>query len=369
MNRYQAGKTWVIKIGSSILTDQGQGLSKAAVSAWVDDIVRIKKDGINVVLVSSGAVAEGMSRLGITTRPDSLHLLQAAAAVGQMGLIQLYESHFQKHGLHTAQVLLTHEDLKNRERYINARSTLLNLLSMNVVPVINENDTVVTDEIRFGDNDILAALVANLIEANTLCLLTDQLGLYDKDPREFPDAKLVTEAWASDPGLEALAGKAGTLGSGGMISKIKAARIAARSGASTVITSGHAKQVIARLASGDIEGSLLKADVEVVTSRKRWLATLPPKGRIELDDGAVKVLQNHGKSLLPVGVKKVSGEFSRGDAVSCIDDTGKEIARGLINYNRQESAAIIGIGSKEIESVLGYIGDEELIHRDNLVLI
>lgn len=362
-------KTWVIKIGSSILTNDGQGLSVEAISGWVDDIVAVRKQGIDVVLVSSGAVAEGMTRLGLSERPKSLHMLQAAAAVGQMGLIQLYESHFQRHRLHTAQVLLTHDDLKSRERYLNARSTLKNLLSLNVIPVVNENDTVLTDEIRFGDNDTLAALVANLIEADPLILLTDQAGLYKSDPRQDAKAELIREAKSSDAMLDSYAGQGGALGRGGMVSKVLASRIAARSGASTIITSGRTENVLVRLANGEQQGTLLRADTEVITARKRWLATLVPRGTLSLDAGAVKVLKNQGRSLLPVGANKVSGSFTRGEAVSCVDADGVEIARGMINYNSDETATILGVSSREIESVLGYMGDEELIHRDNLVLV
>ena len=366
---YDAGNTWVIKIGSSLLTADGEGLAVDLVSDWVDQVVKLHQKGKQVVLVSSGAVAEGMNRLGMKERPQSLQLLQAAAAVGQMGLVQVYESHFQKYGLHTAQVLLTHDDLKSRERYINARGTLRKLLDLGVIPVVNENDTVVTDEIRFGDNDTLAALVVNLIEADTLLLLTDQQGLYDADPRKTDDAQLIVSRQANDADLDQMAGEGGSLGRGGMITKISAARVASRSGANTVIAAGREANVISRLAGGEVCGTLLTADAEIMVSRKQWLAALPSRGRLTLDSGAVKVLLKDGRSLLSVGVKTVTGTYTRGEMVSCVDESGQEIARGLVNYNHIESAAIQGRSSAEIESILGYAGDEELIHRDNLVLV
>ncbi|MEX2489720.1 MAG: glutamate 5-kinase [Pseudomonadales bacterium] len=369
MSNYDPGKTWVIKIGSSLLTANGQGLSESAVERWVDEIVKISQSGIQVVLVSSGAVAEGMWRLGIATRPRSLHLLQAAAAVGQMGLIQLYESKFQRHGMRTAQVLLTHGDLRVRERYLNARTTLRNLLALNVIPVINENDTIVTDEIRFGDNDTLAALVANLIEASTLLLLTDQRGLFDSDPRKSEQAKFIQEAAAGDINLDKMAGEGSKLGRGGMVTKLQAARTAARSGANTVIASGQDHGVITRLAQGGVSGTLLRAEKSTLVSRKQWLAGLRARGKLVLDAGAVKVLIRDGRSLLPVGVKSASGEFTRGDMVACMDEQGREIARGLINYDCKECQALSGHASSEIEEILGYMGDEEVIHRDNLVLL
>ncbi len=365
---FAPGTTWVVKIGSSLLTDNGQGLAVTLVNNWVDDLARASRDGARIVIVSSGAVAEGMLRLGFKERPRSLHLLQATAAVGQMGLIQLYESSFQRHQMRTAQVLLTHDDLRSRERYINARSTLRNLLDLGVIPVINENDTVVTDEIRFGDNDTLAALVANLIEANTLVLLTDQQGLFSSDPGIDKDAELVRSAKASDRRLDAMAGDSNTLGLGGMKTKIAAARIAARSGANTVIVSGRETSVLQGIAGGTVSGTLLTADKAVLVSRKQWLATLPVKGKLFLDQGAVEVLSSRGKSLLPVGVRRSEGEFTRGEIVSCVSEDGIEIARGLANYSQSETSRIIGRASREIESILGYIGDEELIHRDNLIL-
>ncbi len=364
---YNPGDSWVIKIGSSLLTHDGRGLAVDLVTGWVDDIVAASRAGKRIVIVSSGAVAEGMARLGLSARPRSLHMLQAAAAVGQMGLIQLYESNFQRHGMHTAQVLLTHDDLRSRERYLNARSTLVNLLDLGVVPVVNENDTVVTDEIRFGDNDTLGALVANLIGANTLLLLTDQPGLYDGDPRAVKEPQLITERSADDPALDAMAGSGSALGRGGMVTKIQAARVAARSGANTIIGSGRKQGCIQSLMDGVVPGTLLTAGQEVLVSRKQWLATLRVKGRLVLDDGAVRVISNEGRSLLSVGVKRVEGEFTRGDIVACVDSDGREVARGLVNYSHAECTQIAGVSSGEIERVLGYLGDEELIHRDNLV--
>jgi len=327
-------KRWVIKIGSSLLTASGRGLDRAAIAHWVDQIARIHQEGHEVVLVSSGAIVEGMARLHMGSRPRSLQLLQAAAAVGQMGLIQAYESNFQRHGLHTAQTLLTHDDLTNRGRYINARSTLNSLIRMGVIPVVNENDTVVTDQIRFGDNDTLAAMVANLIEAEAVLLLTDQQGVFDRDPRGDESATLIEEAMAGDPILDEAAGGGSQFGRGGMVTKIQAARIAARSGASTVIASGEAAHCIERVVSGEVLGTLLGAGREVMASRKLWLAGLHPRGRVVLDDGAVRVLTESGRSLLPVGVKSVTGTFSRGDMVACVNVDGREIARGLVKLQR-----------------------------------
>ncbi|MBV1879793.1 MAG: glutamate 5-kinase [Pseudomonadales bacterium] len=368
-SKYKPGQTWVIKIGSSLLTQNGEGLAVGLVSEWVAQIVRLHKAGIQVVIVSSGAVAAGMSRLGMARRPQSLPMLQAAAAVGQMGLVQLYESNFQEYGLQTAQVLLTHEDLRSRERYINARGTLRNLLELGVIPVVNENDTVVTDEIRFGDNDTLAALVVNLIGADTLLLMTDQQGLFDADPRISEAAKLVKTARARDRSLDAMAGEGSLLGRGGMVTKITAARVAARSGANTVIAYGRENKVITRLSAGEVTGTLLLADEAVLDSRKQWLAGLPARGRLVLDTGAVRVLRGEGRSLLAVGVKSVAGVFTRGEMVACIDSEGLEVARGLVNYSHTEAAQIAGHASAEIESILGYAGEKEIIHRDNLVVV
>ena len=359
--------SWVVKIGSSLVTDNSRGLAYQRIDNWARQIVALTRRRIKVVLVSSGAVIEGMSRLGLTRRPKSVHRLQATAAVGQMGLIQAYEASFQKFDIHTAQVLLTHDDLRSRQRYLNARSTLRELLNAGVVPVVNENDTVATDEIRFGDNDTLAALVTNLIEAECLVLMTDQAGLYTKPPpRE--DAALVPEAAARDPGLDMMAGPGSSTGRGGMVTKINAARIAARSGANTIICQGVQANVLLSIASGDNPGTLLKADTGRLAARKQWLATLPAEGRVHLDSGASLVVAAGGKSLLPIGVTGTRGHYARGDMIACLDDSGREIARGLVNYDHKEVSSILGRPSHEIESVLGYMAEEELIHRDNLVL-
>ena len=364
-------KRCVIKIGSALLTNDGAGLNVAGIATWVEQISALRQKGIEIVLVSSGAVAEGMSRLGLKKRPESIHDLQAAAAVGQMGLIQSYESEFSKYDLHTAQVLLTHDDLSNRQRYLNARNTVRSLLNLGVIPVINENDTVVTDEIRFGDNDTLAALVANLIEADTLLILTDQNGLFDRNPREHDDAKLISEASANDNSLAAMAeGGAGIFGRGGMATKVSAAKLASRSGTSTLIASGNEKDVIQRLFSAEDLGTLLYAEQSPIAARKQWLAGhLQIHGQLILDNGAVKKLCDSGSSLLAVGVQDVKGDFTRGEIVSCVTIEGKEIARGLVNYDAVDVKKIKGQPSKEIESILGYVDDAELIHRDNLVLV
>jgi len=361
----------VIKIGSALLTNDGKGLDVAAVGRWVDQIADLIDSGIEVVIVSSGSVAEGMSRLGWSKRPEQLYELQAAAAVGQMGLVQTWEAEFERHGVNAAQILLTHDDLSNRKRYLNGRSTLRALLDFGVVPIVNENDTVVTDEIRFGDNDTLGALVANLIEADGLIILTDQLGLFDRDPRKHPDAKLITERNARDRELDAMAGgSAGALGRGGMQTKIRAARLAARSGAFTVIVGGRIEGVIARLHQGDAIGTLLLPEQGRIAARKQWLASqLKTRGTLTLDDGAVRGVRLGGRSLLPVGVSSVVGNFRRGEMVSCIDRQGKEVARGLVNYDADEARAIAGRSSDRIAEVLGYVSDEELIHRDNLVVV
>ena len=361
----------VVKIGSALLTNDGKGLDVAALGLWVDQIAELIAEGVEVVVVSSGSVAEGMSRLGWTVRPQHLHELQAAAAVGQMGLVQTWEAQFKRHDIHTAQILLTHDDLSDRKRYLNGRSTLRTLLDYGVVPIVNENDTVVTDEIRFGDNDTLGALVANLIEADGLIILTDQVGLFNKDPRKHGDAVLVTERRAEDRELDAMAGGgAGALGRGGMQTKLRAARLAARSGAFTVIVGGRIEHVIARLRQGDVIGTLLLPEQGRLAARKQWIAShLQTRGKLTLDDGAVKVLRQGGRSLLPVGVKAVSGQFRRGEMVSCVDLTGKEIARGLVNYDADEARAISGRSSDRINDVLGYVSDDEMIHRDNLVVV
>lgn len=370
-SRLGQARRLVIKIGSALLTNDGQGLDVPALAGWVDQIAGLIRDGVEVVVVSSGSVAEGMSRLGWTRRPDQLHELQAAAAVGQMGLVQTWEAEFKRHGLHAGQVLLTHDDLSDRKRYLNARSTLRALLDFGVVPIVNENDTVVTDEIRFGDNDTLGALVTNLVDADGLVILTDQLGLFDRDPRTHDDALLVDERKASDPELDAMAGgSAGALGRGGMQTKLRAARLAARSGGFTVIVGGRIEAVISRLRQQEPVGTLLLPEQGRTAARKQWLAShLQTRGRLTLDDGAVQVLRKGGRSLLPVGVRGVVGSFRRGEMVSCIDERGAEVARGLINYDADEARAIAGRSSDRIVEVLGYISDEELIHRDNMVVL
>ena len=366
----QNTRRWVVKIGSALLTNDGQGLNLDGISTWVEQLVQLNRQGIDIVLVSSGSVAEGMSRLGWKERPSALYELQAAAAVGQMGLVQAYESRFKQHGVQSAQILLTHDDLSNRERYLNARSTLTTLIELAVIPIINENDTVVTDEIRFGDNDTLAALVANLIEAEVLVILTDQQGMFDSDPRRNPDAKLISETAVNASGLDAMAGESGgNLGRGGMQTKVRAARLAARSGCATLIAAGREDRVLTRLFQGEQIGTLLSPDQEPLAARKQWLAGhLRVKGQLLIDNGAVNVLRQSGKSLLPVGVKGVSGNFHRGEVVACIGADGVEVARGLVNYSSEETRKIQGHASQKIESILGYVDEAELIHRDHMVL-
>jgi glutamate 5-kinase len=363
-------KRWVIKIGSALITSDGQGLNHEAIRSWVHQIAALRESGKEILLVSSGAVAEGMARLGWKLRPHALHELQAAAAMGQMGLVQNFESCFKQHDIHTAQVLLTHEDLGNRQRYLNARSTLKTLLSLGAVPIINENDTVATDEIRFGDNDTLGALVSNLVEADTLILLTDQQGLYDEDPRFNKDAELISESSACNSALLGMAGDGGALGQGGMRTKVTAAQRAARSGANTIIASGAEPDILHKIARGENVGTLLTADREPMSARKQWLANqLKISGRLHLDAGASQAVQKSGVSLLAVGVNKVEGSFQRGEVVSCISNDGNEIARGLVNYDSKESRQLQGMTSEKFESILGYVDEAELIHRDNLVLL
>ena len=364
-------KRMVVKVGSTLVTNEGRGLDHAAVANWAEEIAALSREGREMVLVSSGAIAEGVKRLGWKSRPHAIHELQAAAAVGQMGLAQAYESAFATFGLRTAQILLTHDDLADRRRYLNARTTLRTLLALGVIPIINENDTVTTDEIKVGDNDTLGALVANLIEADVLVLLTDQAGLYDADPRKDPSAKLVREARAGDSALETMAGGAGSaLGKGGMLTKVLAAKRAARSGASTVIASGREAKVLTRLASGEAIGTVLAAPTVSLAARKQWLADhVQLAGKLMLDAGAVRALAKDGKSLLPIGVVAVEGSFERGEVVGCYAPDGREIARGLVNYGAQDAARIVRKASAEIEAILGYVDEAELIHRDNLVLL
>ncbi|HUU71767.1 MAG TPA: glutamate 5-kinase [Burkholderiales bacterium] len=368
---FTSARRIVVKIGSSLITNGGQGLDHDALARWAEQIADLRQRGYEVVLVSSGAIAEGMQRLGWTKRPRAVYELQAAAAIGQMGLVQAYESCFRTFDVHTAQILLTHDDLSDRTRYLNARSTVRTLIQLGAIPIINENDTVATDEIRFGDNDTLAALVTNLIEAHVLVILTDQPGLYTKDPRRHDDAKLIANADAGDPALERMAGGVGThLGSGGMITKVLAAKRAARSGAHTIIVSGQEPDILGRLATGETVGTELRAKTMTLAARKQWLADhLQVRGRVSLDDGAIKALIDGNKSLLPIGVVQVSGNFERGEVVSCLDGAGTEVARGLVNYNAAETAKILRTPSSGIEAKLGYVDEPELIHRDNLVLL
>lgn len=361
----------VAKVGSSLVTNDGQGLDRQAVSHWASQIAALRGQGKQVVLVSSGAIAEGMARLGWAKRPTSMHELQAAAAVGQMGLAQAYEVAFSKHNLRTAQILLTHEDLADRQRYLNARSTLFALLRLGVVPIVNENDTVATDEIAVGDNDTLGALVTNLIEADALIILTDQRGLYESDPRKNPAARFVSHAKAGDLSLEAMAGGTGSgIGKGGMLTKILAAKRAARSGAHTVIASGREPEVMVRLAAGECIGSELRAELPVLSARKQWMADhLRLRGKLILDAGATHALLVEGKSLLPVGVRGIEGDFEPGDVVACLDPDGKECARGLINYSSSDARRIMGQPSSKIAELLGAMTEAELVHRDNLIIL
>jgi glutamate 5-kinase len=362
-------KRIVVKVGSSLVTNEGRGLDAQAIGAWCAQLAALARDGREVVMVSSGAIAEGMKRLGWTTRPRELPELQAAAAVGQMGLAQMYETQLATHGLKSAQVLLTHADLADRERYLNARSTLLALLAFKVIPVINENDTVVNDEIKFGDNDTLGALVANLVEADALVILTDQKGLYSADPRKDASARFVDVAEAGDPALERMAGGAGSsIGKGGMITKVLAAKRAAGSGASTIIAWGREPEVLLRLARGESIGTALVARTAKLAARKQWMADhLQLRGGVTVDAGAVEKLQREGKSLLPIGVTGVEGEFLRGDVIAIKDPAGQPIARGLANYSAAETRLIARKASSLIEATLGYAAEPELIHRDNLV--
>ncbi|MBI3284079.1 MAG: glutamate 5-kinase [Burkholderiales bacterium] len=367
----QQAKRLIIKVGSSLVTNDGKGLDRVAIEKWAAQIAALRMMGKEVVLVSSGAIAEGRQRLGFDKRPTGIHELQACAAVGQMGLAQIYETCFRAHGIGTAQILLTHADLADRERYLNARSTLFTLLRFGIVPIINENDTVVTDEIKFGDNDTLGALVANLIEGDALIILTDQKGLYTADPRKYPEAQFVREAKAGDAALEAMAGGAGSsVGSGGMLTKIMAAKRGASSGAHTVIAWGREENVLVRLAEGEAIGTQLISQMAPLAARKQWMADhLQTAGQLILDAGAVQKLSAEGKSLLPIGVLDVRGEFGRGAVVTCYSEAGQAIARGLCNYASAEARRIKRHPSSEIASILGFVEEPELIHRDNLVLL
>jgi len=369
----QTPQTWIIKAGSSLITNHGRGLDQEFIHNWAEQVVELRKRNINCVLVSSGAIAEGLTRLNVSERPHAIHELQAAAAVGQMGLIQSYEAQFKKHNIHTAQILLTHEDLSNRQRYLNARNTIKTLLSLNVIPIINENDSIAIDEIRFGDNDTLAALTANLIDANRLILLTDQNGMYSADPSRDKSAKLITKAQAGDPDLIQMANKGlpGKLGRGGMLTKVKAAERAAMSGSLTIIAGGKVENILLDIADNkENTGTWLMPDNEPLAARKQWLAGhLQVKGSLVIDDGAKNVLVNKGKSLLAIGITQCNGDFQRGEAILCVDSTGKHIAQGLVNYSSDETRLIIGKPSDQIEKILGYIDDSEIIHRDNLVLL
>ncbi|UTW05650.1 glutamate 5-kinase (plasmid) [Amphritea atlantica] len=368
-NRLKTSRRWVVKIGSALLTNDGEGLDLEAIGLWVDQLAQLRREGVEIVLVSSGSIAEGIVRLGWKDRPHEVYKLQAAAAVGQMGLVQAYETNFKRHNALTAQILLTHEDHSNRKRYLNAQATLKTLLSVGVVPVVNENDTVVTKEIRFGDNDTLGALVANLIEADALILLTDQSGLYTADPRSNPAATLISEAMASDCSLDAMAGSGGRLGQGGMATKVRAARLAARSGAVTVIASGREDDVLLKLRQAENLGTVLLPEQSPMAARKQWIAGhLQARGTLTLDAGAVAALVERGKSLLPTGVRAVTGSFSRGEMVVISDEHGHVIGRGLVNYGVEDAQKIIGHPSSYIETVLGFVGEQELVHRDNLVL-
>ena len=375
MSKYRqqvsSGKRWVIKVGSSLVTKNGHGLNMHAIADLASQLAALVTSGKEVILVSSGAIAEGMNRLAWQKRPHAVYELQAAAAVGQMGLIQAYESCLQQHDLHSAQVLLTHEDLQDRKRYLNARTTLRKLLDLKVIPVVNENDTVSTDEIKFGDNDTLAALVSNLVEANALIILTDQQGVYETPPDQNTDNKIIDEISANEPLLNKIAGpSSGELGRGGMLTKVSAARIAARAGAATIIAAGKVEEVLVRIAANESHGTLLLPDAEPLAARKQWIANqLYTCGELVLDDGACKVICKAGKSLLAIGVTAVTGNFDRGEVVSCLNRDGQEIARGLVNYSAHEARRLQGKASSDIETILGYVDEPELIHRDNLVVL
>lgn len=369
--RLANARRWVVKIGSSLLTDEGRGLDHALIGAWAEELAGFIDEGLEVVLVSSGSIAEGIVRLGWRDRPSAVHELQAAAAVGQMGLVRAWETGLERHGTRAAQVLLTHDDLADRRRYLNARATLRALISHRVLPIVNENDTVTTDEIRLGDNDTLAALVANLVDADVLVLLTDQAGLFDRDPRSDPNATLLERANASDPAIQALAGpSAGRLGRGGMSTKVSAAGRAAQSGTTTVIADGREPRVLSRLREGAALGTMLTSEQRPRDARKRWLANqLRTRGTLVLDAGACRKLLETGSSLLAVGVLEVRGDFTRGELVSCTDEAGEEVARGLTNYGAADTRRIRGLPSERIQATLGFAVEPELVHRDNLLVL
>ncbi len=363
---------WVVKIGSSLITDHGAGLHHERLRSWCDDILVLRSKGIDVVLVSSGSIAEGCARLGFEVRPVESHLQQAAAAVGQAGLIQAYQSIFVEQGVHAAQILLTHDELQDRQRYLNARSTLNTLLELGVVPIVNENDTIATDEIRFGDNDTLGALVTNLLEAEVLVILTDQSALYTADPAKDPNATVISEAFADDESLLEIAGSGSSsgLGSGGMYTKVVAAGLASRSGAMTYLVSGLEPKVLTRLYSGEQIGTRFKSRQAVISARKRWLAgQMKPKGQLVLDAGALLKVCQEGSSLLSVGISRLSGHFKRGDVVECLSLEGVKIAVGLVNYSSEEVKYLKGKPTSEMECLIGYCAEPELIHRDNLVIL
>lgn len=366
----QTQQIWVVKVGSSLVTNNGQGIDHTRLSQWAEQIAQLKKQNIQVILVSSGSIAAGIQRLGWEKRPKKLDHLQAAAAVGQMSLAQTYENLFEQHQIHTAQILLTHDDLRNRTRYLNARGTLQTLLEFGIVPIINENDTVVTEEIKLGDNDTLGALVANLIDADLLLILTDQKGLYDQDPRKSPNARLIPEIAASHPDLESMAGGAGSsVGTGGMYTKVTAAKRAALAGISTRIADGKENNVLLRIASGESIGTLLTAGETRIKAKQQWLmGHLRFSGSLKVNKCAAQALCQKKSSLLPIGCIAVEGKFHRGEAVSVVDESNKEIARGLVNYSSEEIARLLMQPSSEIESILGYIAEEELIHRNNMIL-
>ncbi len=363
-----AARRWVVKVGSALLTNDGRGLDLSVVRALADQLVTLRAKGCEVVLVSSGAIAAGLVRLKLAERPHEVHLSQAAAAVGQSALVRAYEEHLSPHGVTSAQILLSHADIRARDRYLNARSTLSTLLGMGVLPIVNENDTVVTDEIRLGDNDTLGALVANLVDAEVLLILTDQEGLMDNDPRQVASAQVIPSADVHDISLDAMAGPGGALGRGGMATKLSAARLAARSGTGTVIANGRVPDIINRVAAGESLGTFLQTQRRPQSARKQWLASLlHAQGQLILDDGAVRGVVEQGRSLLPIGITAVTGRFERGDLVSCVDGQGRERARGLVNYGSSEAEALAGKASAQIEPILGYRGEDEMIHRDNLV--